>query len=584
MSTSLIDADSLVAIDVGSVTTRAALFDVVDGRYRYLASGSAPTTAYAPISDISEGVRQALDQLQVVTGRRLVGPDERLIIPSMTDGSGVDTVAATLSVGAPLNVVAVGLLEDVSLESVKRLVTTTYARVIESISLNDRRKTEERIDAILRLRPDVILIAGGTNGGASRSVMKLLDAVGLATYLLPQDQRPEILYTGNQALKEEVKSSLEKLGGLHFAANVRPDLETEQMEDAKYRLADLTRNVRLHRLGGVKDLDSWAGGALLPTATAFGRVIQYLSQVYDSAKGVLGVDVGASATVLSAAFAGRLIQGVYPQFGLGQSLAELLNHCTIGEITRWLHLNIHEDDVRHYLQNKALYPASLPATQEDLAIEQALARQMMQLALKRAASSFPAKALRYGEGMLPWFEPIVACGSVLTRAPNLSQSALMLLDGLQPTGVTTLGLDQNHLAASLGAAAAINPILAVQVLEASTLLNLGTVISPIGEARPGTPVLRIRVKYDSGSETTVDVKQGSLEILQLPMGQVAQLHLQPLHRFDVGMGGPGRSGRLRVVGGALGVIIDARGRPLPLIEDSARRQEIIGKWRWMIGC
>jgi len=584
MSTSLIDADSLLAIDVGSVTTRAALFDVVDGRYRYLASGSAPTTAYAPFGDISEGVRQALDHLQAVTGRRLVGPDERLIIPSMTDGSGVDTVAATLSVGAPLKVVAVGLLEDVSLESAKRLVTTTYARVIESISLNDRRKTEERIDTILRLRPDVILVAGGTNGGASRSVIKLLDAVGLASYLLPQDLRPEVLYAGNQALHEEVKNSLEKLGPLHLAANIRPDLETEQIEDAKYRLAELARNVRIRRIGGVKDLDSWSGGGMLPTATAFGRVIQYLSQVYDSTKGVLGVDIGASATVLSAAFSGDLTQGVYPQFGLGPGLANLLDFCAISDITRWLHLNIHEDDVRHYLQNKALYPASLPATQEELAIEQALARQMMRLALKKTTVSFPAKVLHHNTDLLPWFEPIVACGSVLTRAPNLSQSTLMLLDGLQPTGVTTLGLDQNHLAASLGAAASINPILAVQVLEANTLLNLGTVISPIGEARSGTPVLRIRVKYDGGSESTVDVKQGTIEVLQLPMGQVAQLHLQPLHRYDVGMGGSGRGGRLRVVGGALGVIIDARGRPLPFAEDPSRRQELIGKWRWMLGC
>ena len=61
MTTSLIDADSLLAIDVGSITTRAALFDLVDGRYRYLATGCAPTTAGAPYRDIGEGLRGALD-------------------------------------------------------------------------------------------------------------------------------------------------------------------------------------------------------------------------------------------------------------------------------------------------------------------------------------------------------------------------------------------------------------------------------------------------------------------------------------------------------------------------------------------
>jgi hypothetical protein len=168
MTTSLIDADSLLAIDVGATTTRVALFDVVEGRYRFVATGTAPTTVDAPFNDISEGVRMALDHLQSITGRTLVGPDELLIVPTSGDGSGVDTISATLSVGTPLRIVAVGLLEDVSLESARNLATTTYARVVENISLNDRRKPEARIDAILRLRPDLILAAGGTQNGASQ--------------------------------------------------------------------------------------------------------------------------------------------------------------------------------------------------------------------------------------------------------------------------------------------------------------------------------------------------------------------------------------------------------------------------------
>jgi hypothetical protein len=184
---------------------------------------------------------------------------------------------------------------------------------------------------------------------------------------------------------------------------------------------------------------------------------------------------------------------------------------------------------------------------------------------------------------LPWFEPIVASGSVLTRAPHHAHTLLMLLDGLQPTGVTTLVLDQYHLAPALGAAAAVNPLLTVQVLESSAFLNLGTVIIPVSKAQPGTPVLRIRMTNEAGSETRVDIKQGALEVLPLPIGQPARLHLQPLHRADIGMGGAGRGGSLRVVGGELGVIVDARGRPLRLPEDPSRRREQINKWLWTLG-
>lgn len=584
MPTSIVDADSLIAIDVGSVTTRAFLFDVVDGRYRFLASGSAATTANAPFNDVGEGIRLALENLQSITGKVLVGGDDRLIIPSTPDGSGVDVAAATISAGPPLRVVLVGLLEDVSLESARRLASTTYTRVVETLSLNDRKKTEGRIDSILHLRPDLVLVTGGTDGGASQSVLKLLEAVGLANYWLPQENRFEVLYAGNQKLEEEVRATFGRLGPIRLAPNVQPELGVEQYEGAQVQLADIVRNTRSRQITGVKELDNWSGGGLLPTATSFGRVIGFLSQVYDSAKGVLGVDIGASATTMIAGFAGKVVQAVNPHLGLGHGATGILHQASVSEFMRWLHLEISDEYIRHYIYNKALYPSCLPETQEDLAIEQVMARLAMRLALRDLSSGFPAHSFRHGPNLLPGFEPIVATGSVLTRAPNLGQSVMMLLDGLQPTGITTFVLDQNHISPALGVAAAVNPLLAVQVLESNTFQNLGTVISPMGNARPGTPVLRVRMSIDGGSESSVEVKQGSIEILQFPQGQEAQLTLTPLHQYDIGMGGPGRGGRLRVRGGWMGIIIDARGRPIFLPDDPVRRREIMAKWRWILGC
>jgi hypothetical protein len=584
MSTSLIDADSLLAIDVGSITTRVALFDVVDNRYRYLASGSAPTTVAAPYKDISEGIRNAIDQLQAITGRKFVADNERLIIPSSADGSGVDLVAATISAGAPMQVVVVGLLEDVSLESARRLAATTYTQVIDSISLNDRRKTEERIDTILRLRPDIILVAGGTDGGASRSVLKLLEAVGLANYLLPAEHKPEVLFAGNQSLVDELKQTLERFGPIRYAENIRPDLDHEQIEPAQHALVDVSRIVRMKQLHGVKELDSWAKGSLIPTATAFTRIVQYLSKIYDSSKGVLGVDVGASATMLTAGFAGRAYPFVYPELGISLGNFGHISDAFLEDVQRWAPIPLKSGDLRNHLHNKSLYPSSIPATEDELAIEQALGRVLLQYSWKKTARYLPASLLQYGREVLPWFEPIILSGSILTRSPNLAQSMLLALDGLQPTGITTIGLDQNHLLPMLGAAAPINPLLAVQVLETNCLLNLGTVIAPVGEVRSEQVALRLKLRYEGGSESTMDVKSGAIEVIPLLQGQSAELQIHPYHRLDVGLGVPGKSRRLRVVGGLLGVIIDARGRPLRLADDPSQRLEQLGKWRWMLGC
>ena len=96
---------------------------------------------------------------------------------------------------------AVGLLEDVSLESARRLAATTYAEVVETLSLNDRRKQDARLDLILRTRPDLVIAAGGTENGADQSIKRLLETVGLACNLLPQEMRPQVLYAGNKSVR-----------------------------------------------------------------------------------------------------------------------------------------------------------------------------------------------------------------------------------------------------------------------------------------------------------------------------------------------------------------------------------------------
>jgi len=186
MPVSLVEDSSLLAVNVGASSTRAVLFDVVDGEYRFIASGQAASTAEAPFGDVTLGVQQAVSNLQTVTGRILLDASKELITPSQNDGSGIDALAVTISAGPTLRAVVVGLLADVSLDSAQKLAETTYLQVIDTFSINDHRKSDEQLDAILRAKPpDVIIFAGGTDSGASRSIQKIMDAVGLACYLTP---------------------------------------------------------------------------------------------------------------------------------------------------------------------------------------------------------------------------------------------------------------------------------------------------------------------------------------------------------------------------------------------------------------
>jgi hypothetical protein len=579
MPNSLIDADSVLAIEIGTVSTRVILFDVVEGRYRFLGQGSVPTTVGAPFNDVSVGVKEALDQLHDITGRVLFDAGGQLVIPSQPNGSGVDACVATVSVGPPLKVVAIGLLKDVSTESAINLASTTYARVVEAMSLNDQRGTVARLDTILQMHPDLIVVAGGIEGGAKGSVINLLEAVGLACYLMPKDQRPEVLYAGNSELVKDVQASLGTLANLHIAPNVRQSYESEQLTPSQPALAHIFRLVRSRQIRGIQEVDLWTGNHIMPAATAFGRIIRYISKEYaHTHKGVLGIDVGASATTVASAFSGDLILSIHPGLGLGENLPEILDQCSLSDIMRWIPVDVTDQSVRDYIHNKAVYPTSLPMTVDELAIEQALACQAMLLAVREASKAYPSDIPGTMPGLLPWFEPIIASGSVLTKAPTYNQALMMILNGIQPTGVTTIALDRNNLAPSLGATASVTPLLTIQSLDATNFVNLCTIISPVGNAPFGTPILRVRMTSDDGLESEVEVQYGSLAAIKLPLGQAGTLHLTPLHRFDVGMGGFGRGGTVKVIGGVLGVLIDARGRPLRIPAEPSRRRDLLNKW------
>ena len=387
---------------------------------------------------------------------RLIGSDQQLIMPAQTDGSGVDKCLATLSAGPPLKIVAVGLLEDVSLQSAQNLINTTYAQVSSALSLNDRRTTATRLDTVERLKPDMIVISGGTDGGASQSVLSLLESIGLACYLMPKEQRPEILFAGNAALTQDAKIELAPVGTVQSAPNIRPALEVEQLLPAHKILSDTFRRTRGRTLPGVRELDSWSGGHLMPTAAAFGRMIRLISkELAPKQRGVLGVDVGAGSTTVAAGFAGEQYLNVHPNLGLGASLPGLFKYCTPADIARWVEEPVTEDAIRSYVYNKALYPASVPTTPEELALEYALTSQLISTAIKLAHWDPPARMGGNIPGFLPPFETIIASGGVFSNAPTRGRVLLTLLNALQTVGWTTLVLDQNQMAPMLGAAAEV---------------------------------------------------------------------------------------------------------------------------------
>jgi hypothetical protein len=565
--TSIVDAESLLAIDIGSVNTRALLFDIVDGQYHFLAAGSSPSTQGAPFFDVSEGVYIAVSRLQEITDRPLLSQEHRILIPTQADGSGVDRMAITLSTGPEIHLVTMGLLSDVTLESAQRLAATTYGQIVEKIGLNDHRPQDAQLDALLASNPDLVILAGGTDRGASRSVGKLVELVLLACKTLPADARPKVLYCGNQSLAKRIQEALGKITEVQVAPNIRPTIDVEDLSPASQVLSKMVASLRGSQMPGLDALSSISSVPVMPNANALGRVVRFFSGL-DPAKGVLGVDLGASSTTLAAASAGKLSLSVFNSLGMGSGLSGLLEQSDLSDITRWLTVDIPDDQVRDYLWQKTLYPASVPMTTTGLAIEAAAARQVLRLASTQMLERYPALSMA--------FEPIFAGGSLLSHAPSPFHSLMVLLDGLQPTGVTAMFLDQHGLMAALGAISPTNTVLPVQILESGAFLNLASVICPISDARTGSVIMRLRLELEDGSETRIEVHQGDLIPLPVRHGQEAKIFLkEALHGVQLD---PRFARGFKIRGGVCGAFIDARGRPLMLPSDPVKRRETLLRW------
>lgn len=621
--------DAILVADCGSSFTRVSLLERVETGFSFVAHAMAPTTAEPPWSDVSAGVRHAIEQITGTTGWSLLDDTGTLMIPRVRS-AGVDLFLLTCSAGQPLRVVLAGLMSQVSLASLERAASGSYVEVLGNMardyagllgenglrgvhtsagstqwrgSLKDLPSPsggaglsdEEKIAIIRQLCPDVVWVAGGTDGGSHEPVRDLVEAVALACKLVDSSPQPAMVYAGNAELRSEVVELIGEEVELEVVDNVRPTLDTENLTAAQAAFQEAYVRRKVQRLPGMGTLAGWSGEPILSTAQSTGFLVRYLERLYASGKGVLCADVGSFNTFIAASLpaqptplrsspaengqAGQQILQVVTNLGMGYGAPTLLERVGLEAISRWLPFEPEPGEVEQVLMNKGVQPTTIPADRRQLLIEQAAAREALRLVMRQAREAWRASPDGLRRRLTPLLEPIIASGSTLAQTPRPGQAVLMLLDAIEPVGISTVLLDEYGVASALGAVAVTHPLAAVQALDAGAFSPLGTIVAPVGRARPGEVVLRAKVTFQQGAELAMEVKYGSLEVLPLPAGEKAMLELRPRRGFRVGRVG----GAVEVNGGAVGLVIDARGRPLHLPPTLDACRHLAQQWLWEMG-
>ncbi len=569
------ETHTILAADCGNVTTQVVLIEKQNNIYRLTTSAKALSSHGPPENDITRGVAKAIEEIESLSGRRLLNQAGEALF-SAGENEGADVFVALVSAAQPLRVLLAGLTKDVGLAAARRAVASTYVNVVAEIALDDAGpggEVETKVAAIQQAQPDVILLVGGTDGGARAPVMVLAQIIEAALKDMPANARPRVLYAGNTELRAELAETIGRLSNFKSLNNILPSVQQPVLDDVLTETDRLYQQLKLSRLPGVDTLTKWAANQISTTAKSFAQSIHYLGQSYNI--NVLGINVGSASAVIAACKEGSKRSLVRADVGVGSSLPALTAQIKTENLTRWLPFEISEEALHDFLQNKELSPQSAPASRREVLLELSVVREALRLMLAQAKSAWQANETRRKKWSV--WDLVVGSGQPLTQLPYPALSALALLDALEPAGIFSLALDASGLVGMLGGIASVEPLAAAQVAGYDALLNLGTVIAPLGIGRPGKTALKVKLTCQDKPEVKMEIPFGTIEVIPLGANEKADLEVHATRNFGLHPDGGsfGRKMTARVEGGVLGIIVDTRGRPVVLpAKDNERRQQL----------
>lgn len=591
----------IVATDCGSTTTKAILIEKVGNEYRQTYRGEAPTTVEAPFEDVTRGVLNAIAEIEELSGRTILDGD-RIITPNQASQGdptrGVDIYVSTSSAGGGLQMMVTGVVQNMTGESAQRAALGAGAIVIDVLASNDGRLPYEKIERIRTMRPDMILMSGGTDGGAVTHVVEMAEYIAAAeprprfgsTYRLP------LVYAGNKDAQPQVSKILGEKTALEFADNIRPVLERENLAPARNKIHDLFLEHVMQQAPGYKKLIEMAGAPIMPTPAAVGVIMETIAK--REGINLIGVDIGGATTDVFSVFGGLFNRTVSANLGMSYSISNVLAEAGLDNIMRWVPFTIDEQTLRNRIKNKMVRPTTIPQSLDELQIEHAIAREALRLALIHHKSlATGLKGVQQERTISDVFEQrtsgktlidllkldlIVGSGGILSHAPRRIQSMLMMVDAYEPLGVTTLSVDSIFMMPHLGVLSTVNEQAATDVFVRDCMVYLGTCIAPIGLGKNGERCADYEIALPDGRIEKGTLAFGDLKLLSLTRDQQATVTLQPSKQVDLGEG-PGQSFTRTVKGGVVGLLLDGRGRPLQLPTEQAARVAMLTKWYQAVG-
>lgn len=450
-------------IDFGSTFTKLTAIDTE--KQDIIATANSFTTVE---SDITIGYEKALGELYSKIG---------------TEGIKFDKILGCSSAAGGLKMAAIGLVEELTLEAAKRVCLGAGAKVELAFS---HHLTSDDVRQIIDKKIDIILLAGGTDGGNSECVLFNQRMLAQSGIKIP------IIYAGNKNCVDEVRSVAEEYGmDEYFCGNVMPKLNELKVDEARNKIREIFLK-NIIEAKGVKKIEKEIDKVILPTPEAVLRAAELLSKGYmhESGLGEIAlVDIGGATTDfysmcsasakrsdvvlkgLEEPYAKRTVEG---DLGMRYSALGVLGSLTEEEIR-----TLNEDegvDLKSELLYRHEHVDSVPENEHEAQIDRIMGQICVDKSIERHAGKMeemytPMGLVYYQYGKdLSQIRYIIGTGGVLVKSKcpreilkKVEYSIGKPLE-LRPRRPQYM-LDADYILAAMGLLSEIDPLLALKIMK-----------------------------------------------------------------------------------------------------------------------
>ncbi len=554
---------SILHIDVASVATKAHVLTLNGDGLSLAKSAICPTPAFSEDDGRTDGLGTVLDAIK-----------------AQISGNGQswepDSVMVTVSAGGEPKAICAGVVKGISGESARRAALVAGATVSDLVCVDDGRQNFERISDLRRQDASVAVLAGGVDEEImSSGSHQILNMARILSEGLPKkrwsDDRVPVVYAASYEAREEVVRILGDIE-IIWADNVRSKLEEENLDSAREAVVGVfSESVRSDpRFRGLGRLGL---PEVLPSGHAMGLALEQLHS--ETGENLMGLSLDGDALQVFSDLKGIFTRTVTP-----------ITRVNPGKVARWLPHPALEDKLGDFVQNLILRPWILPASWDELAVFLAFWKGVIREGIEEhRATAIELRGVHRQRQVGETFEVEVAGGDTLVRMPALDRVIMagtlshvllrealvsLVLDGLQPVGITSVYQDLNN---ALQVAGMLSPG-SVRVSE--SLTPVAVLMSP-GEDRD-----RVGTGWafagENGDKQALPVNPGEIKIVPVENASRIDVTLEASRGEDLGEGA-GRPTVRKFEPGFSRLYLDGRSRNRLRSLDKVSSRDIIGWYR-----